>query len=154
MRMIVLSVGLMCCVFYVGCSGSGRTPNPVLSYMPGDGAMSCEELRIEMAKVKQEIALKPTKIQERNARNRELASLWFLIYPLAEIDSLGAEEIELKALNTRYNHLFMIAAEKGCPLGASTITVRRPGGRELTVNDILEGDELPSHIDPSGMLRH
>lgn len=141
MRKIALSVGLICCIFYFGCSG--RTPNPVLSYMPGDDALSCEELKIEMAEVRREIALKPAKIKEREARNSGLNALGFLIYPLFEQDILKAEEIEIQALNTRYNRLFMIAVGKDCSLGNRVMTVKIPGGREPTVNDILK-DELPS----------
>ena len=65
MRMIALSVGLMGCLFVLGCA-SGRYPEPVLSYMPGDGAMNCEELRVEMAKVRQEMILKRTKIKKKD----------------------------------------------------------------------------------------
>ena len=150
MRTIALTVGLMGCLFCLGCSG--RTPNPVLSYMPGDGAMSCENLHIEMAQAKQEIALKSAKIKERDARNNGLASLWFLVYPLFEIDTLKAEETEIQALNTRYNNLFMIAVDKRCPLGNNQATVKRQGGRDITVNDILE-DELPPRIQPIAALR-
>ena len=149
MRTIALCVVLMGCLFCIGCSG--RTPNPVLSYMPGDGAMSCEELHIEMAKVKREILLKPTKIKEREARNWELFGLGFLIYPLAEVDTLKAEEIEINALNTRYNHLFMIAVDKGCSLGNNTITVKTRGGRDVTLGDVLE-DELPSRFEPLAVI--
>ena len=137
-----LFVSLIFCTFYLGCSG--RTPNPVLSYMPGDDALSCEELKIEMAQVLREIAIKPAKIKEREARNQGLNFFGaLLIYPWFEIDILKAEEVEIRALNTRYNRLFMIAAEKRCALGNRAMTIRRPGGREPTVSDILK-DELPS----------
>jgi hypothetical protein len=143
MRTIALFVGLMGCLFCLGCSG--RTPNPVLSYMPGDGTLSCEDLHIEMAQIKHEIALKDTRAKERDARNNGLFGLGFLVYPLFEIDTLKAEEIEIQALNTRYNNLFMIAVDKKCPLGNNTITVRKSGGRAITANDILK-DELPSEV--------
>ena len=141
MKKKALIVSLVSCIFYLGCSG--RTPNPVLSYMPGDDALSCEELKIEMAQVRREIALKPAKIKEREARNFGLNVFSFLIYPLFEQDILKAEETEIKALNTRYNRLFMIAAGKRCALGNRAMTIRRPGGREPTANDILK-DKLPS----------
>ena len=143
MRKIALSVGLISCIFYIGCSG--RTPNPVLSYMPGDDALSCEELKIEMAQVRREIALKPAKIKEREARNQGVSAFGFLIYPLFEIDTLKAEETEIQALNTRYNRLFMIAVEKDCALGNRTMTLQTTGGRKPTASDILK-DELPSEI--------
>jgi hypothetical protein len=176
MRMITLSVCLMGCLFVLGCA-SGRYPEPVLSYMPGDGAMTCEELHVEMAKVRQEMMLKPTKIQIRNGRNNELAvvggamgagvgvgvaaitsSAWagvsglLFTWPWGEIDWLQAEEIELKALNTRYNNLFMIAVNKGCPLGNNTITVKKRGGRDVTLEDVLD-DELPLEIQTIAALR-
>jgi hypothetical protein len=151
MRTIMLSVGLIACLFCIGCTGSGRTPDPVLSYVPGDGAMSCEELHVEMATIKREILLKLTKVKEREIRNRELLSLWFLIYPLAEIDTLEAEETEIYALNTRYNHLFMIAVDKSCPLGNRTVTVKKSGGRDLALKDFME-DELPAHIEPLAVI--
>jgi hypothetical protein len=132
--------------------------------------MTCEELHVEMAKVRQEMRLKPTKIQIRNGRNNELAitggvmgagagvgvaaitsSAWagasgyLFTWPWGEMDWLQAEEIELKALHARYNNLFMIAVNKGCPLGNNTITVKRKGGRNVTLDDVLE-DDLPSGI--------
>jgi hypothetical protein len=120
--------------------------------MPGDGAMSCEELHVEMAEIKREMLLKPTRIKERENRNWELLG-WpsLLIYPLGERDTLKAEETERKALIARYNHLFMIAVDKGCSLGNNTIAVKKSGGRDVTVNDVLE-DELPSRIEPLASL--
>jgi len=143
MRKIALFISLICCIFYLGCSG--RTPNPVLSYEPGDGKLSCEELEIKMAQAMKEIALKPAKIKEREARNQGLICFGFLIYPLFEIDTLKAEETEIQALNTRYNHLFMIAAGRGCPLGDQTMTLKTPWGREPTVDEILENHKLPDN---------
>ena len=140
MKKIALSVGLLSCIFYIGCSG--RTPDPVLSYQPGDNTLSCEELKIEMAMVRREIALKPAKIREREARNGGLASLGFLIYPLFEIDTLKAEETEIQALNTRYNCLFMLGVKKRCDLGNRTMTIRM-GSKELTAKEILK-DKVPS----------
>ena len=139
MRKIALSAGLISCIFYIGCSG--RTPNPVLSYMPGDDALSCEELKIEMAKVRREIALKPAKIKEREARNSWLWTMWPIGSPF-EADILKAEETEIQALNTRYNRLFMIGVGKRCDLGNRKMTVRT-GRKEPTAEEILE-DKLPS----------
>jgi len=137
MRKIALSVGLISCIFFIGCSG--RTPSPVLSYMPGDDALSCEELKIEMAQVRREIALKPAKIKEREARNLWLLTMWPIGSPF-EMDILKADEIEIQALNTRYNRLLMIAYEKGCSTGNRVLTIQRPGGRKPTAADILKED--------------
>lgn len=141
MKKLLFLIGLIICLFYLGCSG--RSPNPVLCYQAGDDAMSCEELKVEMAEIRREIAMKPSKIKEREARNSGLAALGFLIYPLFETDILEAEEVEIQALNTRYNRLFMIAVGKHCYLGNRTMTIKRPGGREPTPEDILK-DKLPS----------
>jgi hypothetical protein len=151
MKMIKLTVSMLCCLFVLGCA-SGRYPEPVLSYQPGDGCMSCEELRVEMAKVKREMMVIPTKIQERDNRNSELfgAGL-FLWYPWGERDNFKAYEVEINALNTRYNNLFMIAVNKGCPLGNNTITVKKSGGRDITLNDVLK-DELPPRVEPLASL--
>ena len=137
MRKIALSVSLFCYIFCLGCSG--RTPNPVLSYMPGDDALSCEGLKIEMAQVLREIALKPAKIKEREARNLWLLTMWPIGSPF-EMDILKADEIEIQALNTRYNRLLMIAYEKGCSTGNRVLTIQRPGGRKPTAADILKED--------------
>ncbi len=139
MRKIALSVGLISCIFYIGCSG--RTPDPVLSYQPGDNTLSCEELKIEMAQVRREIALKPAKIKEREARNLWLLLCWPIGSPF-EMDILKAEETEIQALNTRYNRLFMICVRKRCDLGNRTMTVRT-GRKGPTVAEILK-DKLPS----------
>jgi len=137
MKKIALFVSLICYIFYLGCSG--RTPNPVLSYMPGDDALSCEQLKIEMAKAKREIALKPAKIKEREARNLWLSLCWPIGSPF-EKDILEAEETEIQALNNRYNSLLMIAYEKRCSTGNRALTVQRPGGRKPTAEDILKDD--------------
>jgi hypothetical protein len=138
MRKESLFIGFVCCAFFMGCSG--RTPDPVLCYQIGDDKMNCEDLKVEMAKVRREMAIKSTKIKERDARNLWLALMWPIGSPF-EMDILKAEEIEIQALNTRYNRLFMIAVEKGCSLGNRTMTIGM--GREPTVNEILE-DKLPS----------
>ena len=137
MKKIALLLSLISCTFYIGCSG--RTPDPILSYMPGDDAMSCEELKIEMAQMKRDIAIKPSKIKEREARNSWLASCW-PIGSAFEMDILKAEEVEIQALNARYNHLLMIAYEKGCTTGNRVLTIQRPGGRKPTAADILKED--------------
>ncbi len=139
MKKKALIVSLVSCIFYLGCSG--RNPDPVLSYMPGDDALSCEALKVEMAQVLREIALKPAKIKERDARNQGLNLVGaLLIYPWFEMDILKAEEIEIQALNTRYNRLLMIAYEKGCSTGNRVLTIQRPGGRKPTAKDILKED--------------
>ena len=143
MKKIALLVSLIFCTFYLGCSG--RTPEPVLCYQPGDDALSCENLKIEMAKCRQEIVLKSAAMKERKARNARLICFSFLIYPLYQIDILEADEAEIQALNTRYNRLFMIALEKHCSLENRTMTIKRSEGREPTADDILK-DELPSEI--------
>jgi len=137
MRNIALLLGLISCIFYIGCSG--RTPNPVLCYQPGDDALSCEELKIEMAQVRREIALKPAKIKEREARNSWLSLCWPIGSPF-EMDILKAEETEIQALNARYNRLLMIAYQKGCSTGNRVLTIQRPGGRKPTAQDILRED--------------
>ena len=140
MRTIPFFASLFFCIFFVGCSG--RTPDLALTYSPGDGALSCEELHVEMAEVKRDIALNATYIKEREARNRGLFCFGFLIYPLFEIDTLRAEESEIQALNARYNNLFMIAVDRKCPFGNNQMTVKIKGGRDVTADDILK-DELP-----------
>ena len=139
--------------------------------------MTCEELHVEMAKVRQEMMLKPTKIKLRNARNNELiaaggamgaaagtgaayaagcaaagAAGFGFIWPWGEIDNLKAEEVERDALITRWNNLFMIAVNKGCPLGNNTMAVKKKGGRDVTLDDVLD-DELPPRIQTIAALR-
>ncbi|MHC4159975.1 MAG: hypothetical protein ACYSSO_12945 [Planctomycetota bacterium] len=140
MKKIALIVSLFSCIFYLGCSG--RTPNPVLEYMPGDDALCCEELKVEMAKVRREIELKPAKIKEREARNQGLNVFGaLLIYPWFEMDILKAEETEIQALNTRYNRLLMIAYKKGCRTENRVLTIQVPGGKKPTAEDILREDQ-------------
>ncbi len=145
MKKTALFVSLIGCIFYFGCSG--RTPNPVPAYMPGDDALSCEELKIEMANVKREIALKPAKIKEREARNLWLWLCWPIGSPF-EADILEAEETEIQALNNRYNNLLMIAYEKRCSTGNRSLTIQTLGGRKPTANDILKDDtsKLPLNV--------
>ena len=151
MKMITLTVSMLCCLVILGCA-SGRYPDPVLSYQPDDVCMTCDELRVEMAKAKQAIIIKQTNIKERDNRNNELFGVGLLLwYPWGEMDVLRAEEWETKALISRYNNLFTIAANKRCFLGNNTIAVKKKGGRDVTVDDVLD-DELPSSVQPLAAL--
>lgn len=107
MKNKVLIFSLVSCMFYLGCSG--RTPNPVLYYMPGDSALNCEQLQIQMAEIKREVVLKGPKIKERDARNQ-----WLTLSSPFEKDILKGEEIEIDALNARYSNLLMLALQNGC----------------------------------------
>lgn len=97
-------------------SCGGRAPNPVMIHQYGDEQKSCKALEHEIRFIEQEIRrmIPQTK---KTAKNVGLGVAgYFLLVPLFFMDFSDAEKIEIDALRQRYNHLVILAEDKGCGL--------------------------------------
>lgn len=95
-----------------GCAG--RDPNPVLIQQYGDDRKSCETLEVEISQIEGEIQ---RLVPQTNKTGKNVAlgvTGAFFIVPLFFMDLSQAERIEVEAYRQRYNHLVIIATEKGC----------------------------------------
>lgn len=93
---------------------AGRAANPVMVQQYGDNSKSCAALEHDMAFVESEIQrLVPQ--TEKTGKNTALGITgFFLIVPLFFMDMSQSEQIEVNAFRQRYNHLYMVAQDKGC----------------------------------------
>lgn len=99
-------------VMLVGCAG--RAANPVMVQQYGDNAKSCQGLEFEMAQIESEVQrlVPDTKKAGKNVA-LGVAGVLFLV-PLFFMDFSQAEQIEVNAYRQRYNHLAILAIDKGC----------------------------------------
>lgn len=95
-----------------GCAG--RAANPVMVQQYGDSAKSCQALEAELSHIESEVQrLIPQ--TEKTGKNAALGTAgFFLLVPLFFMDFSQAEQIEVNAYRQRYNHLAILAMEKGC----------------------------------------
>ena len=100
----------------LSCGCAGREANPVMIFQVGDEKKSCVALRGEMHQIQSEISRLIPK-SDKTGRNIACAATGLLfIVPLFFMDLKGGEKIEIEAYRQRYNHLILIAQEKGCKL--------------------------------------
>ncbi len=127
--LLVLAAGL------AGCGG--RSPNPVASYQPGDEQRSCTGLKTEVASTEQEI-IRLLPYEDAAGKNVALGVAGvFLIVPFFFMDFKDAEELEIRALRQRNQHLRAIAYDNGCSLPASKLKFQdEPPEDEDRENDI------------------
>ena len=110
----------------------GRSPNPIVSYQPGDEKRSCEGLRMEIANNEQEVA-KLLPYEDATGKNVALGVTgFFLVVPLFFMDFKDAEEIEIRALRKRNQWLREIASDRDCsvPLSRYKFQEKRPAEGE------------------------
>lgn len=111
---------LACVMLITGCAG--RQANPVPTYLPGDSERSCEGLKVEMSQLDADMRAMLPKTDKTGSNVLLGAAGVFLIVPWFFMDFKGAEKIEYDAMRNRYNHLLVIASEKGCDVkGAQRI---------------------------------
>ena len=98
--------------FLSGCGG--RVANLVSSAQYGDEKKSCESLQFEMSATQDQInrLIPQTKKTGKNVLLGVVG--WFLIVPWFFMDLSRAEQEEIDALRLRYNHLVIVATDKGC----------------------------------------
>ena len=92
-------------------SCAGRTPNPVPMYSPGDDALSCEGLRIQMGYAEEQVA---TLLPKSNKTGSNVAlgiAGAFLLVPWFFMDFSEADQIEMNAWRARYNYLTSLFAD-------------------------------------------
>lgn len=109
-----LSKVVLLMITVAGCAG--RAANPVMVNQYGDEGKSCKALEKEILFTEEEIKrLMPA--TEKTGKNVALgvAGAFFLV-PWFFMDLSKAEQIEVDAFRQRYNHLLIIAEDKGCHL--------------------------------------
>jgi len=95
-----------------GCGG--RAANPVMITQYGDDRKGCGAIELEMGQIQDSIQQLMPKT-EKTGKNVALGVTgFFLIVPLFFMDLSQAEQIEVNAFRQRYNHLAVIATDKGC----------------------------------------
>lgn len=99
-------------VLLTGCAG--RAANPVMVQQYGDNAKSCQALELDMSYIESEVQrLVPD--TEKTGKNVALGVTGaFFLVPLFFMDFSQAEQMEVNAYRQRYNHLAILAMEKGC----------------------------------------
>ena len=108
---------LVAAIFFLLVTGcAGRAANPVMVSQVGDEERSCAALEKELAFIEGEIQrLIPE--SEKTGKNVALGVVGiFLIVPWFFMDLSQAEQVEINAFRQRYNHLVILADEKGCGL--------------------------------------
>ena len=109
-----ISLVLVCSVFLAGCAG--REANLISVHQLGDEQKTCDELRTELYYIENEISRLLPK-SDKTGRNIALGATGILfIVPLFFMDLKQGEKKEIEAYRQRYNHLLMIAQQKGCKL--------------------------------------
>jgi len=95
-------------------AAGGRAANPVMITQFGDQKKGCEALQLEMSQLQESIHKLVPKT-EKTGKNVALGVTgFFLIVPLFFMDLSQAEQVEVDAYRQRYNHLAVIATDKGC----------------------------------------
>ena len=97
-----------------GCAG--RQPKPIMVRQYGDERKSCAALEQEIFFIEEEITRLTPKTQKAGKNVALGITGAFFIVPLFFMDFSKAEQIEIDAYRQRYNHLVILAEEKGCGL--------------------------------------
>jgi hypothetical protein len=118
------AAALIATVALTGCAG--RAANPVMIQQYGDNAKSCTALEYDMAFVESEVQrLVPS--TEKTGKNVALGVTGaFFLVPLFFMDFSQAEQMEVNAYRQRYNHLAILAMDKGCATERKPIPDQQP----------------------------
>jgi hypothetical protein len=118
MKKLVFAVVI---VALAGCAGRGA--NPIIVHQYKDHAKSCQALEQEMAFIESEVQrLVPQ--TEKIGKNVALGVTGaFFLVPLFFMDFTQAEQVEVNAYRQRYNHLAILATDKGCDTERTPILV-------------------------------
>lgn len=119
-----MAATLVAIVALTGCAG--RAANPVMIQQYGDNAKSCAALEYDMAFVESEVQrLVPS--TEKTGKNVALGVTGaFFLVPLFFMDFSQAEQMEVNAYRQRYNHLAILAMERGCETERKPILDQAP----------------------------
>lgn len=99
-------------VLMTGCAG--RAANPVMVQQYGDQSKSCQALEMDMAFVESEVQRLVPKTEKTGSNVALGVAGAFLLVPWFFMDFSQSEQVEVNAYRQRYNHLAMIAMDKGC----------------------------------------
>ena len=103
---------LAVCLILASCGG--RAANPIMVAQYGDDRRGCEALELEMQQMQDSIQKLMPKT-DKTGKNVALGVTGaFFIIPLFFMDLSQSEQIEVNAYRERYNHLAIIATDKGC----------------------------------------
>ena len=107
---------LVCIMLMVSCGCGGRTAYPIQQVQSGDYNMNCSSIRMSMSNIYSQIQSKKGVVSKNsNTNTAEFAVGMLLFWPaLFFMDLSEADRTELKALESRYNHLQRIYSSKGC----------------------------------------
>lgn len=110
-------VHLILIVFiFFGCAE--RQPKPVQIVQKGDKKKSCETINSELKKIDEEISFRHPKIKETEDYNRGVGVIVAFFPPLIPFSIISdirkADEVELSALQKRYNYMVEIERQNGC----------------------------------------
>lgn len=106
------SLFLIATIFLASCAG--RTPNPVPMYSPGDNALNCEGLRIQMGYAQEQAAVLLPKSNKTGSNIALGIAGAFLLVPWLFMDFSDADKVEMEAWRARYNYLTSLYVDKGC----------------------------------------
>lgn len=123
-----------------GCAG--RAANPVMAQQYGDNAKSCAALEQDMAFVDSEVQRLVPKTEKTGSNVALGVTGAFFIVPLFFMDFSQAEQIEVNAYRQRYNHLVILATEKGCDTQRKVIQPQEQPKTTQADNQSKSGSEL------------
>ena len=135
---IYLLVGVM---FITGCGG--RVANPVDMSLPEDETLSCQGIKLRLDQHDSDMR-RILPLTDKTGTNLICVAGAFLVVPLFFLDLKGADKIEFDAIRNRYNHLLVIAAEKGCDVGNAE---RIPSVAEIKKMSKEEKAEFKARIE-------
>jgi len=95
-----------------GCAG--RAANPVMVQQYGDQAKSCQALEMDMSFIESEVQRLVPKTEKTGSNVALGVAGAFLLVPWFFMDFSQSEQVEGNAYRQRYNHLAMLAMDKGC----------------------------------------
>lgn len=102
------------CILGMLAACAGRTANPVMIAQYGDQKKSCKALEFEMVNIQGEIQRLLPKTDKTGQNVALGVAGWFLLVPWFFMDFKNAEATEYEAYRQRYNHLAILAMDKGC----------------------------------------
>jgi len=138
----ILSLSIVAC--------AGKQAQPVSAYKVGDEAMSCNELKAEMAHIDSKVAqLIPE--SEKTGKNVALGVAgWFLIVPWFFMDLSDSEKVEIEAYKERYLALEKQCVKKSCSTEPSQQVAEQQTGdtsarlaalKDLEAKGLISADE-------------
>lgn len=108
---IILVINIL---LVTGCAG--RAAYPVQITQPNDYRISCNQLESEMSRIRHEVQNKTGQKQSGDTKDTVLFVTGLVIFwpALFFMDLKNADKVELRALQSRFNHLSNVYNGKNC----------------------------------------